>query len=80
MSKTITLRLSDEEYRRILTSAKKEHRPISNFISHIVFNTIEESMYAEPIEMSQIQSDEKLLESLKAGHQEAEQKKGRFVE
>ena len=33
MSRIVTIRLSDEEYREIAAVAKKEHRPISNFIT-----------------------------------------------
>ena len=79
MSKTITLRLSDEEYRKVLMSAQKEHRPISNFITHIVLHSIEEAFFVDPIEMAQIHADEKLQKSLKAGHAHAAQRKGKFV-
>ena len=40
MSKTITIRLSDEEYEMVVYLAKKERRPISNLITHVVFNAI----------------------------------------
>ncbi len=79
MSKVVTLRLSDEEYRRISTSAKIEHRPISNFITTMVLNEIEESYYVDPIEMAQINSDERLLEKLEAGHKDARRMNGRLV-
>ena len=72
MSKTITLRLSDEEYEQIAVSAEDEHRPISNFITHIVIKNLRDSYYADPIEMAQIRSDEKLLKKLKRGHKEAQ--------
>jgi uncharacterized protein (DUF1778 family) len=71
MSKTITLRLSDEEYEQIALSAEHEHRPISNFITHIVVKNLKESQYADSIEMAQINSDEKLIKKLKRGHKEA---------
>ena len=79
MSKTVTLRLSEQEYGRILNSAQKEHRPISNFITHVVLDSIEHSFYADSIEMAQIQSDEKLLRNLKSGHKDAKEKRGKFV-
>lgn len=79
MSKVVTLRLSDEEYRRISTSAKIEHRPISNFITTMVLNEIEESYYVDPIEMAQINSDERLLEKLEAGYKDARRMNGRLV-
>ena len=79
MSKTITLRFSDDEYKQVLISAQKEHRPISNFITHVVLNCIEDAFFVDPIEMAQIHADEKLQKSLKAGHADAIQRKGKFV-
>lgn len=80
MSKVITLRLSEEEYKEISAAASVEHRPISNFITTEVLKEIEESYYADPIEMAQIKSDKKLLKKLQAGHRAAKKMKGRFVE
>ncbi len=39
----------------------------------------EESSYVDPIEMSQIDSDEKLLGKLKTGHSDAKERRGKFV-
>jgi len=79
MSRVITLRLSEEEYRKISAASGIEHRPISNFITTRVLEDIEESCYADPIEMAQIKSDKKLMEKLKFGHHDAKKMKGRFV-
>jgi uncharacterized protein (DUF1778 family) len=79
MSKVITLRLSEEEYRKIAAAAEIEHRPISNFITTEVMEDIEESYYADPLEMAQIKSDRKLLKRLEAGHRHAKKMQGRFV-
>ncbi len=80
MSKVITLRLSEEEYREISAVAMIEHRPISNFITTTVLREIEESYFIDPIETAQIKSDKKLLEKLKAGHNDAKGMKGQFVD
>ncbi len=80
MTKTITLRLSDEEYELILTYAKREHRPISNFMMHATIVQIKESQFVDSIEMAQILSDEKLKNNLRIGHENAKNKKGKFVE
>ena len=80
MSKTITLRLSDNEYSQIASSATAEHRPISNFITHAVLEKIEESLYTDSAETAEIKSDEKLLQRLKRGHGEVKHKKGKFIE
>lgn len=79
MSKVVTLRLSEEEYKKILAAAEIEHRPISNFITTEVLEDIEESCYADPIEMTQIKSDKKLLKRLEAGHRHAKKMRGRLV-
>ncbi len=79
MSKVITLRLSEEEYKKIKAAAEIEHRPISNFITTEILKEIEESYYVDPIEMAQIRSDKRLLEKLKAGHRDAKKMKGKFV-
>ncbi|MFH0925992.1 MAG: type II toxin-antitoxin system RelE/ParE family toxin [bacterium] len=74
MSKVVTLRLSEENYQRITIAAEAEHRPISNFITTRVLEDIETSSYVDPIEMAQILSDKKLLEKLRAGHEDAKKK------
>lgn len=79
MSKVITLRLSEEEYKKIAAAAEIEHRPISNFITTEVMEDIEESYYVDPLEMAQIKSDRKLLKRLEAGHRDAKKMRGRFV-
>ena len=71
MTKTITLRLSEAEYEKIAHSAQKEHRPISNFITHTILNTIAESFHVDSIEMAQIHNDDRLLKKLRRGHKEA---------
>ncbi|MFH1339037.1 MAG: hypothetical protein ABIH40_04270 [Candidatus Omnitrophota bacterium] len=79
MSKVVTLRLSEEEYRRISAAAGIEHRPISNFITTRLLQDLEESYYVDPIEMAQIKSDKRLLKKLKSGHRDARKMKGRLV-
>ncbi|MDP2940420.1 MAG: DUF6290 family protein [Candidatus Omnitrophota bacterium] len=79
MSKVITLRLSEPEYKRISSAAEIEHRPISNFITTMVLHEIEESYFVDPIEMAQINSDKKLLSNLKIGYRDAKKMRGRLV-
>lgn len=80
MAKVVTLRLTEEEYKRIVAAAEIEHRPISNFITSRVIKDIEESYYVDPIEMAQIKSDKNLIGKLKIGHRDAKEMKGRFVD
>lgn len=79
MSKVITLRLSEKEYKRISAVAEIEHRAISNFITTMVMKEIEESYFVDPIEMAQIKSDKKLLEKLEAGHRDVKKMKGKLI-
>ena len=79
MSRVVTLRLSDEEYRKISSTAKGEHRPISNFITYMVIRQIEESSYTDSVETAQISSDKGLAERLKKGHEDARRLRGRFA-
>ena len=79
MSKTVTIRLSDDEYKKILNSAKSEHRPMSNFITHVVITKIDDLCCADPVEMREIAQDEELQKNLKRGHRDAEEKRGKFV-
>lgn len=79
MSKTITIRLNDNEYSMISRCAKIQHRPISNFITNTVVKEIEESYYVDSIESAQINSDHELLSKLSKGHKDAKKMKGKFV-
>lgn len=79
MSKVVTLRLKDKDYKKISTAAQIEHRPISNLITTMVLREIEEAYYVDLIEMAQIKSDKRLLEKLKSGHIDAIKKRGKLV-
>ena len=79
MAKVITLRLSEDAYDRIATVAKDEHRPISNLITTIVLNELDEGDYVDAVEMAQIQSDERLRTKLRTGHRQAAKRQGRLV-
>ena len=79
MAKVVTVRLSDEEYRKIASSAKQERRPLSNFMTLMVIKGIEEGGYVDAVEMAQIRSDQRLMAKLRAGHRDAAQRKGRLV-
>jgi hypothetical protein len=79
MSKVITLRLAEEEYKTISIAAEAEHRPISNFITTRVLEDIEASCGVDSIEMAQIKSDKRLLGKLKAGHLDVKKRRGKFI-
>lgn len=79
MSKTVTIRLSNEDYKVISTVAKHERRPISNFITHRVMEAIADMNTVDIAEMKEILSDDKVIKSIERGQKQFTQGKGRFV-
>ena len=79
MAKVVTVRLSEEDYRKIVAAAKLERRPLSNFMTLMVIKGIEESDYVDTVEMDQITSDQRLMAKLRAGHRDAKQRRGRVA-
>ena len=79
MAKVVTVRLSNEEYRKIAASARMERRPLSNFIATMVVKGIEEGDYVDAVERAQITADQRLMARLRAGHRDAKKRSGRFV-
>ncbi len=60
MSKTITLRLSEENYKKYKKLADRDNRPISNFIETAVKRFIEHNIYVDEFEMEEIRNNAKL--------------------
>ena len=79
MPKTITLRIPEEEYERFVELAKRENRPLSNFIETAVLRYIESTELIDGFEMEEIIGNRELRKSLKRGIRDAEEKRGRFV-
>jgi predicted transcriptional regulator len=80
MSKTITLRLSEENYKVFRKLADRDNRPISNFIETAVKRFIEHNVFVDEFEMEEIRNNTELNKSLKRGLADMKSKKGRFVE
>ncbi|MGA2063531.1 MAG: hypothetical protein ABSG86_01105 [Thermoguttaceae bacterium] len=80
MSKTVTLRLSDDVYRLFRESAESDNRPLSNFIETATRRFIEQSELADESEMAEIRGDAALNRSLRRGLADARAKRGRFVD
>jgi len=80
MPKTITLRLSDEDYQRFLSFARADNRPIANAIETLALRQLDEVFFVDSYEMDEIMSDENLLKRMRRGHDQALKMKGRFVE
>ena len=80
MSKTITLRLSEENYKKYKKLADRDNRPISNFIETAVNRFIEHNIYVDEFEMEEIGNNTELNKSLKRGLSDMKSQKGRLVE
>jgi hypothetical protein len=80
MSKTVTLRLSDDVYKLFRQSAENDNRPLSNFIETAAKRFIEQSNLADESEMAEIRGDPALNRSLRRGQADARSKRGRFVD
>jgi predicted DNA-binding protein len=80
MPKTITLRLSDEDFHLFQAFAKAENRTLANAIETLALKQIEEELFADEFEMEEILKNKNLLERLRTGSEQAKRMKGRFVE
>ncbi len=80
MSKTVTLRLSEEEYILYAKAAEAVKRPISNLINFLAQQKLEEDLFVGHIEMDEILGNSSLVNALKQGSKDARQKKGDFVD
>ena len=80
MSKTITLRLNDENYKIYIRLAERDNRPISNFIETAVKRFIEHNIYVDEFEMEEIRSNAELNKSFKRGLVDMKNKRGRVIE
>ncbi len=80
MSKVVTLRISEDNYGRLKAYAKSENRNLSNAVETLAMKQLDEELFVGLEEMESILHDEELLKHLKAGHEQAKKRKGRFVE
>lgn len=79
MSKTITLRLSEENYKVFRKLADRDNRPISNFIETAVKRFIEHNVFVDEFEMEEIRKNSELNKSLKRGLSDMKAKRGKLV-
>ena len=80
MSKTITLRVSEDHYEAFKRYAQRENRNISNAIETLALKQIERLSFADDDEMENILADRGLIARIKTGARQAKERKGRFVE
>jgi len=79
MSKTVTLRLDEPVYQLFKGVAKRENRPISNFIETAAMRFVQDHEVADEFEMAEIRANTGLNQSLKRGYQDAKHRRGAFV-
>ncbi len=79
MPKTITLRLSDEDYDAFAAYAKAENRNLANTIETLALKQLEEALFADGFEMEEILANKDLLRRLRSGSRQAKKKQGKFV-
>ena len=76
MSRVVTIRLGENEYRRIKAAAEADNRPISNFMETATLRFLEQTEFVDEREMTEIRTDKPLLKSLRAGSTDV--RKGRY--
>ncbi len=79
MSKTVTLRLSEDTYAKFRAFAKSDNRSLSNFIETSALRYISESEYIDEFEMAEIDSNKELQAGLKRAFKDAENRRGNAV-
>ena len=80
MSKTVTLRLSDDVYQLFRQSAENDNRPLSNFIETAARRFVEQSQLADEPETAEIRGDAALNRSIRRGQADARADRGRFID
>jgi predicted transcriptional regulator len=79
MSKTVTIKLSDENYKVFSRLASKDNRPISNYIETAAKKFVEHNVLVDEFEMEEINNNPELAKSIKRGVADMKSKRGRFV-
>ena len=79
MTRSVTLRLSQEVYEEFRAAAAAEGRPMANLIETAALARIRERQFVDDEEVTEILSDDALLGRLTAGSQQARLHQGDFV-
>lgn len=77
--KTLTIRMSDKDYKMIVKAANNDKRTLSNFMLASTLKSLEKPYYADNEEMQGILNDKTLMEGIKQGHKDAVKKRGRYA-
>ena len=79
MSKTVTLRLDENIYQLFLMLAKRDNRPLSNFIETAALRFVESKELVDEFEMNEIHTNRDLNQSLKRALRDVKAGQGHFV-
>lgn len=79
MTKTVTLRLNDQTYKKFRSLAEHDNRPLSNFIETAALRYIEEHEYVDEFEMAEIRANAGLNNSIKNALRDAKAGRGHFA-
>lgn len=79
MSKTVTLRLEESVYGKLRNWARRDNRPLSNFIETAALRFIEDNEVIDEFEMAEIAGNKSLNASIKRGLKDAKLGRGQFV-
>ena len=79
MAKTVTLRMEMDAYDELHEAAAAQRRPPATFIATAALARIREEQFVDDEEMAEILGNGALLRRLKAGSQQARQRRGDFV-
>ena len=80
MPRSVTLRLSDDVYRKFSQMAREENRSMANLVETLAMQKLTEEIFTDTFETEEILANSSLMKKLKRGHRQAELRKGRFVE
>ncbi len=80
MSKTITLRVSEQRYEIYKKLAEEDNRSMSNFIETAVNKYIENDIYVDEEEMEEIKNNKELLKSIERGIEDVKKGRVKLVE
>ena len=79
MAKTVTIRIDEATYREFSRRAKAQNRPLSNFITTAVKERMQETDFADDVEMADILANEQLVARLRKGSVDARRRKGTMI-
>jgi uncharacterized protein (DUF1778 family) len=79
MSKTITVRIDDNEYEMFKKAAQGARRTISNFMEVAAIAYVSQETFVSDAEMKEILNDKDLLKGLRQGEKEIKEGKYKIV-